>query len=288
MADTVESIPPDIAINTRFPICIIIRYSHLLWSAKVRKKNDPYNTICKNKRFYIPLQGKKGYMKQRILIVDDEDDICMILSYSLQQVGYETFTAHSAEEALPIIQTQKPQLLLLDIMMEGMSGIELVSYMRQHRLLTMPIIFLTALNDTDNILKGFQLGADDYISKPFHIPEVIARVAAVLRRCDNTDNHPTELKFEGVLLNLRNKSVRIDGNMITMTRTEFELLYYLLRNQDKILSRNELLSAVWHNENSCVLERTVDVHITHLRRKLGKYGRHIVTKSGYGYMWITT
>lgn len=227
-------------------------------------------------------------MKQRILIVDDEDDICMILSYSLQQVGYETFTAHSAEEALPIIQTQKPQLLLLDIMMEGMSGIELVSYMRQHRLLTMPIIFLTALNDTDNILKGFQLGADDYISKPFHIPEVIARVAAVLRRCDNTDNHPTELKFEGVLLNLRNKSVRIDGNMITMTRTEFELLYYLLRNQDKILSRNELLSAVWHNENSCVLERTVDVHITHLRRKLGKYGRHIVTKSGYGYMWITT
>lgn len=226
-------------------------------------------------------------MKQRILIVDDEDDICMILSYSLQQVGYETFTAHSAEEALPIIQTQKPQLLLLDIMMEGMSGIELVSYMRQHRLLTMPIIFLTALNDTDNILKGFQLGADDYISKPFHIPEVIARVAAVLRRCDNTDNHPTELQFEGVLLNLQNKSVRIDGNMITMTRTEFELLYYLLRNQDKILSRNELLSAVWHNENSCVLERTVDVHITHLRRKLGKYGRHIVTKSGYGYMWIT-
>lgn len=226
-------------------------------------------------------------MKQRILIVDDEDDICMILSYSLQQVGYETFTAHSAEEALPIIQTQKPQLLLLDIMMEGMSGIELVSYMRQHRLLTMPIIFLTALNDTDNILKGFQLGADDYISKPFHIPEVIARVAAVLRRCDNTDNHHTELKFEGVLLNLQNKSVRIDGNMITMTRTEFELLYYLLRNQDKILSRNELLVAVWHNENSCVLERTVDVHITHLRRKLGKYGRHIVTKSGYGYMWIT-
>lgn len=226
-------------------------------------------------------------MKQRILIVDDEDDICMILSYSLQQVGYETFTAHSAEEALPIIEKQQPQLLLLDIMMDGMSGIELVDYMRQHRLLTMPIIFLTALSDTDNILKGFQLGADDYISKPFHIPEVIARIAAVLRRCDSSDCHTKELKFEGVLLNLQNKTVRIDGCMITMTRTEFELLYYLLRNQDKILSRNELLSAVWHNESSCVLERTVDVHITHLRRKLGEYGKHIVTKSGYGYMWIT-
>lgn len=225
-------------------------------------------------------------MKQRILITDDEDDICMILSYSLQQVGYEVYTAHSAEEALPIVREKKPQLILLDIMMDGMSGTEMVAYMQQHGLLTMPVIFLTALGDENSVLKGFQLGADDYISKPFHIQEVIARVAAVLRRSATTkENRSEEVVFDGVRLNLSDRSLYVDDHKVVVTRTEFELLLHLLRNQGKVLSRNELLTAVWSNEGSCVLERTVDVHITHLRRKLGKYGGNIVTKSGYGYLW---
>lgn len=224
-------------------------------------------------------------MKQRILIVDDEDDICMILSYSLQQAGYEIFIAHSAEEALPVITTQKPQLILLDIMMDGMLGTELVAYMQQHGLLTMPVIFLTALGDEANVLRGFQLGADDYISKPFHIQEVIARVAAVLKRTATADTNTEEVVFEGVHLNLHDRSLSVDGVPVTVTRKEFELLYYLLRNQGKVLSRSDLLSTVWADGGGYVLERTVDVHITHLRRKLGKYGAYIVTKSGYGYLW---
>ncbi len=222
---------------------------------------------------------------QRILIIDDEDDICMILSYSLRQAGYEVFTAHSAEEALPIITAEHPQLLLLDIMMDGMSGTELVAYMRNHNMLTMPVIFLTALGDETSVLKGFSLGADDYISKPFHIQEVIARVAAVLKRTSATGVDSDLLTFEGVSLNLHDRSLSVDGTQVPVTRKEFELLYYLISHAGKIFSRQDLLATIWADGGSYVLERTVDVHITHLRRKLGQYGTHIVTKSGYGYMW---
>lgn len=224
-------------------------------------------------------------MQQRILIVDDEDDICMILSYSLTQAGYEVLTAHSAEEALPMVKSQQPDLILLDIMMDGMSGTQMVSYMREHGMLTMPVIFLTALGDETNVLKGFSLGADDYIAKPFHIQEVLARVAAVLKRTTKPKTNPDELTFEGVCLNLHDRSLVVDGTPVTLTRKEFELLYYLLCNAGKLFSRSDLLSTVWADGGSYVLERTVDVHITHLRRKLGLYGSHIVTKSGYGYMW---
>lgn len=222
----------------------------------------------------------------RILIVDDEDDICMILSYSLQQVGYETFTAHSAEEALPIITEHQPNLILLDIMMDGMSGVELVQYMQKQGTLTMPIIFLTALSDENSVLKGFQLGADDYIAKPFHVQEVLARVAAVLKRTTQTPTvtNSDNLSFEGIQVNLRERSLSVDGQPVPMTRKELELLCFLIRNKGQVLSRDQLLSTVWADGGSYVLERTVDVHITHLRRKLGRYGSHIVTKSGYGYM----
>ena len=223
---------------------------------------------------------------QRILIVDDEDDICMILSYSLQQAGYEVITAHSAEEALPLITSHQPQLILLDIMMDGMSGIEMVQYMKEHNMLTMPVIFLTALSDESNILQGFQLGADDYISKPFHIKEVLARVAAVLKRtAQHADSQHNILRFEGICINLQERSLTVDDEPVSVTRKELDLLCYLLRNVGKVLSRNQLLTTVWADDGSYVLERTVDVHITHLRKKLGAYGSRIVTKSGYGYMF---
>ena len=249
--------------------------------------------------------------KQRILIVDDEEDICMILSYSLQKAGYEVLVAHSAEEALNNfelrIKNYEVDLILLDIMMGEMSGLEMAEKLRsdigrsQSELLDAsllgigipPIIFLTALSDEDTVLQGFKLGADDYISKPFRIAEVLARVAAVLRRTEARRRQGDEairqegencIVFEGIVVNKADMSLKVDGVAVVMTRKEIELLCYLLTHRGQILSREHLLKNVW-DSNGFVLERTVDVHITHLRKKLGQYGKRIVTKSGYGYMF---
>ena len=241
--------------------------------------------------------------KQRILIVDDEEDICMILSYSLQKAGYEVLVAHSAEEALANyelrIKNYEVDLILLDIMMGEMSGLEMAERLRSDigyrdsGIGIPPIIFLTALSDEDTVLKGFKLGADDYISKPFRIAEVQARVAAVLRRSatpkaivqDSSEvQNSSTIVFEGIVVNKADMSLKVDGEVVVMTRKEIELLCYLLTHRGQILSREHLLQNVW-DSNGFVLERTVDVHITHLRKKLGRYGKRIVTKSGYGYMF---
>ena len=251
--------------------------------------------------------------KQRILIVDDEEDICMILSYSLQKAGYETLIAHSAEEALtllsPIANSPSPiSLILLDIMMDGMSGLEMAEklYLSTTGAADLqrsdlpstaqrsipPIIFMTALADESTVLQGFNLGADDYITKPFRVPEVIARVGAVLRRTSEQGAKSQESRlnsddciiYEGIVINKADMSLTVDGQAVVMTRKEIELLCYLLTHRGQILSREHLLNNVW-DSNGFVLERTVDVHITHLRRKLGQYGKHIKTKSGYGYLF---
>ena len=242
--------------------------------------------------------------KQRILIVDDEEDICMILSYSLQKAGYEVLVAHSAEEALANyelrIKNYEVDLILLDIMMGEMSGLEMAEKLNQELgtksqdRSVPPIIFLTALSDEDTVLQGFKLGADDYISKPFRIAEVLARVAAVLRRTEvmrlsgdqaiRQENDDNCIVFEGIVVNKADMSLKVDGEAVVMTRKEIELLCYLLTHRGQILSREHLLQNVW-DSNGFVLERTVDVHITHLRKKLGQYGKRIVTKSGYGYMF---
>lgn len=224
---------------------------------------------------------------QRILIVDDEDDICQILSYSLHTAGYETEVAHSAEAAIPLIRACAPDLILLDIMMDGMSGTDLAAYLRAEGLMTMPVIFLTALGSEKDVLQGFQLGADDYITKPFRITEVLARVGAVLKRSARSigATEPSNLLVvSGIEINLQDKSLRVDGQPVKITRTELDLLVFLLRHRGQLFSRTELLNAVWH-DNAYVLERTVDVHITHLRRKIAPYSDHLQTKSGFGYIW---
>ena len=238
----------------------------------------------------------------------------MILSYSLQKAGDEVLVAHSAEEALELLQSPNSliasspiDLILLDIMMGEMSGLEMAEKLRSDigrshgELLdaslldigTPPIIFLTALSDEDTVLQGFKLGADDYISKPFRIAEVLARVAAVLRRTEARRRQGDEairqegencIVFEGIVVNKADMSLKVDGEVVVMTRKEIELLCYLLTHRGQILSREHLLQNVW-DSNGFVLERTVDVHITHLRKKLGQYGKRIVTKSGYGYMF---
>ena len=240
--------------------------------------------------------------KQRILIVDDEEDICMILSYSLQKAGYETLIAHSAEEALENyelrIKNYEIDLILLDIMMDKMSGLEMAEKLRsdignrESGNGIPPIIFLTALSDEDTVLQGFKLGADDYITKPFRIAEVLARVAAVLRRTAEQGTRSQEprpvsedcIVFEGIEINKADMSLKVDGETVVMTRKEIELLVYILTHRGQILSREHLLKNVW-DSNGYVMERTVDVHITHLRRKLGPYGKLIVTKSGFGYLF---
>ena len=231
-------------------------------------------------------------MANHILIVDDEEDICQILSYSLQAAGYQTSVAHSAEDALALIEQSAPDLLLLDIMMEGLSGTDLAKLLQERNLLTFPIIFLTALTSESDVLKGFQLGADDYITKPFHLTEVLARVKAILRRTGKEHPHNTTplpstsslITYEEITINLTDKTLTIHGENIPTTRKELELLSFLLQHPLQMFSRQQLLDAVWKGE-SYVLERTVDVHITHLRKKLGSYADRLQTKSGYGYIW---
>ena len=220
----------------------------------------------------------------------------MILSYSLQKAGYKTLIANSAEEALEnyelSIKNHEIDLILLDIMMGEISGLEMAEKLKSENHIP-PIIFLTALSDEDTVLQGFKLGADDYISKPFRIAEVLARVAAVLRRSailktavqsSSEVQNSSTIVFEGIVVNKADMSLKVDSEAVVMTRKEIELLCYLLTHRGQILSREHLLKNVW-DSNGFVMERTVDVHITHLRRKLGQYGKRIVTKSGYGYMF---
>ena len=219
----------------------------------------------------------------RILVVDDEEDLCEILKFNLETEGYEVDTANSAEEALKK-DLSVYNLLMLDVMMGEISGFKMTNIIRKDdNKAKIPIIFLTAKDTENDRLTGFNLGADDYISKPFSIREVIARVKAVLRRTatDNNTNQET-LSFDQLLVNIPQKKVTIKGEEITLTKKEFEILKLLLGNQGHVFSREEILSRVWSDE-VYVLDRTIDVNITRLRKKIGEYGKNIVTRLGYGY-----
>lgn len=229
-------------------------------------------------------------MQEKILIVDDEDDICRILGYSLRSAGYETVICHSAEEALQQIKTETPALILLDIMLEGMPGTQLAAHLKGNGYGAIPIIFLTALDGEQDVLRGFALGADDYIRKPFCVTEVVARVGAVLKRTGHATEQEDEsmhLRCNGLDVDLQDKTLTVDGTKVSLTRKEFDLLCYLMRHAGQLCSRAQLLDAVWH-DSAYVLERTVDVHITHLRQKLGAQREHLQAKSGFGYMWKQT
>lgn len=222
----------------------------------------------------------------KILVVDDEEDLCEILQFNLETEGYETDVAYSAEEAL---QHHLPDydLLLLDVMMGEMSGFKMAKIVRANpETADIPIIFLTAKDTENDVLTGFNMGADDYISKPFSLKEVLARVKAVLRRRYGRDNRANPenavLSHERLQLHVGNKKVLLDGQEIPFTKKEFEMLKLFLENKNRVFSRDEILSHVWTDE-VCVLDRTVDVNITRLRKKIGPYGKNIVTRLGYGY-----
>ena len=220
-------------------------------------------------------------MEQRILVVDDEQDICDILQFNLENEGYGVDTANSAEEALSKLSNAHA-LILLDVMMGGMSGFTMADKLREKEN-PIPIVFLTAKNSENDMLTGFSIGGDDYISKPFSIKEVIARVKAVLKRIE-VKQKPIENRweFEELIIDKANNRVTIKGEELPLTKKEFEILALLAQVSPSVMTRNEILNNVW-SDNEYVLDRTVDVHITRLRKKLGDYSSLLVNRSGFGY-----
>ena len=225
-------------------------------------------------------------MKQnaRILVVDDEQDLLEILKFNLETEGYEVVTATSAEDALQL-DIASFDLLLLDVMMGGMSGFAMARQLKDNPATAqVPIIFLTARDTENDTVTGFNLGADDYISKPFSLREVMVRVRAVLRRTakEYGEEEAKTLSYQGIVMNLDRKTVSVDGEDIPFTKTEFELLHLLLEERGRVFSRQELIERIWPKD-VLVLDRTVDVNITRLRKKIGRFAKCIVTRLGFGY-----
>ena len=228
----------------------------------------------------------------KILVVDDEQDICEILQYNLETEGYEVVTANSAEEALEL-PLQEYGLILLDVMMDEMSGFQMARKMKDNPATApIPIIFITALEGEDNMVKGLNIGADDYIAKSLSMKEVKARVRAVLRRASLSNQRPEgkgafptsdhQISYEGITLDLNAKRATLDGEHLSLTKLEYEILSLLLQHPGKVFSREDLLKYCWP-QDVLVLDRTVDVNITRLRKKIGRYGQQIKTRVGYGY-----
>lgn len=226
--------------------------------------------------------------KYRILVVDDEESLCEILKFNLEREGYEVVTALSAEEALTL-ELDKLDLVILDVMMGELSGFGMAKILRKRRdTATLPIIFCTARDAEADKIEGLDIGADDYIAKPFSVAEVMARVRSVLRRSKHHSTTPTteksesSIRFEELEVNLLKKRCTIADEEISLTRKEFDILVLLLSNLGSILSREQIMKRVWSDE-VVVLDRTIDVNITRMRKKLGKYGNNIITRTGYGY-----
>lgn len=219
----------------------------------------------------------------RILVVDDEESLCEILQFNLESEGYEVTTANSAEEALRL-DIKSFDLILLDVMMGQMSGTRMASLLKADpETAQIPIIFCTARDGEDDRVAGLDLGADDYIAKPFSVRELVARVKSVLRRTRHGDEEGEEcIVYEGLCIDCRRKVCTLDGEPVQLTKKELEILMLLLSNRGRIFSREQILHRVW-SDKVIVLDRTIDVNITRLRRKIGRYGDKIVTRQGYGY-----
>ena len=223
-------------------------------------------------------------MDRKILVVDDEADIRDILQFNLENAGFNVETAHSAEEAMSML-SDRHSLILLDVMMGGISGFEMASKLRESGNMV-PIIFLTAKDRQDDLLTGFASGADDYVSKPFSIQEVIARVNAVLKRIElRAPVQPAQTDFIAlgkVQIDTNRKTVLVEGMPVAFSKKEFEILNLLASNPGQIFSREDLINELW-KDAPYVLDRTVDVHIARIRSKLGVCKTYLTNRSGYGY-----
>lgn len=230
-------------------------------------------------------------MRTRILVIDDEEPITEILKYNLEKEGYEVDCAYSAEEALTL-DLSRYALFIVDIMMERLSGFDFAKAVRNNNDIdTVPIIFCSALNGEDDTVMGLNIGGDDYITKPFVIPEVLARVRAVLRRSTITrisdetagqSDYESDVTFHALRIDRNRKICTLDGEHLNLTKTEFELLLFFLTNRNRIFSREEIIQKVWPVD-VVVTTRTIDTNITRLRKKIGRYGNYIITRLGFGY-----
>lgn len=226
---------------------------------------------------------------KRILVVDDEETLCDTLAFNLVAEGYEVDTAYSAEQALSL-NLSTYDLVLLDIMMGEISGIQLARIMKSNpATASVSIIFCTAKDSEEDMIKGLDLGADDYIMKPYSLKAVLARIRTVLRRTSvsqpSVPKDTDRYSYKGLVLSARNRICTVDGNEVKMPKKEFEILLKLISNIGQVFTRQQLLRDIWTDE-VVVLDRVVDVNITRIRQKIGSYGKNIVTRSGYGYGFI--
>lgn len=233
-------------------------------------------------------------MSIRILVIDDEESVCEILKYNLEKEGYEVDAAYSAEEALEM-DLSVYDLFMVDIMMDQLSGYDFAREIRkQPETELTPVLFCSALTDEDAVVKGLNIGADDYVTKPFVIGEVLARIRAILRRSNYTASahqaparntssiYEPDIVFETLRIDRNDKECYIGDEQLSLTRTEFDILLFLLTHPNRIYSRGELIKEIWPGE-TVVSKRTIDTNITRLRKKLGNYDKNIVTRAGFGY-----
>lgn len=233
-------------------------------------------------------------MGTKILVIDDEESVCEILKFNLEKEGYEVDCAYSAEEALDM-DLDDYSLFMVDIMMGGLSGFDFAKRVRNVTATEeKPILFCSALSDEDYVVKGLNIGADDYVTKPFVIGEVLARVRAILRRTGHKQQrsasdieaqqsiYESDVTFKGLRIDRNDKEVYIDNELVTLTRTEYDILLFFLTHRNRIYSREELIKNVW-GDDVVVTGRTIDTNITRLRKKLGDYDKYIVTRQGFGY-----
>ena len=233
-------------------------------------------------------------MRTKILVIDDEESVCEILKFNLEKEGYEVDCAYSAEEALDM-DLEDCSLFMVDIMMGGLSGFDFANRLRNVTATEeKPILFCSALSDEDYVVKGLNIGADDYVTKPFVIDEVLARVRAILRRTGQQQQrsaadieaqqsiYESDVTFKGLRIDRNDKEVYIDNELVSLTRTEFDILLFFLTHRNRIYSREELIKNVW-GDDVVVTGRTIDTNITRLRKKLGDYDKYIVTRQGFGY-----
>lgn len=234
-------------------------------------------------------------MRTKILVIDDEEDVCEILKFNLEKDGYQVDCAYSAEEALDMDNLKSYSLFMVDIMMGQLSGFDFASRVRNVTATEdTPILFCSALSDEDCVVKGLNIGADDYVTKPFNIGEVLARVRAILRRSgaaqkrsasdiiEEQSIYESDVVFKGLRIDRNDKECYLDNELVTLTRTEFDIMLFFLTHRNRIYSREEILKNVW-GDDVVVSGRTIDTNITRLRKKLGEYDKYIVTRQGFGY-----
>jgi two-component system alkaline phosphatase synthesis response regulator PhoP len=224
-------------------------------------------------------------MKEKILIVDDEKDIVKMLDYNLKKEGYRTISCYNAEDALDLTDREHPDLIILDLMLPGMDGLEVCKTLKkENRTARIPIIMLTAKTQEADKIVGLELGADDYITKPFSPRELVARIKAVLRRTQEKEELAEVVKIGDLKIDFSKILVYLKNKPIELTAKEFELLKTLIKVKGRVLSRDYLLDTIWGFDHAIEIQtRTVDVHIRTLRKKLKSEAGHIITVKNYGY-----